>query len=249
MRLILDSRNSDSKVSRSKNSGKKAIFMAFGAISLFGLPACNNSEQAVRQVETDWEHDDQPSPTPTSTATPAPTPTATSTPPSGSALYTGPADVEKYVVKFVEDAKRQGVDVLPDMSNPKLEIQIASLDSRGSSVIGLCETGYGKRRVTFDPDFWNSVSETQRELLAHHELGHCVLYRGHRSSTLSSGAYASIMYPIIMSTATYQGNYEYYQNELFTYGANQAVGGPEMVTTHICDHADVVGEGSPNLAE
>jgi hypothetical protein len=122
----------------------------------------------------------------------------------------------KYVDKFVADALIQDVDVLPDMKNPKLTIQIKSLDAYGSSVIGLCETGGGLRRVTFDPDFWNNVDETQRELVAHHEFGHCILYRAHNSSTLSSGKYASFMYPIIMSNATYTNNYDYYQEELFS---------------------------------
>jgi hypothetical protein len=140
------------------------------------------------------------------------------------------------VLKFVDDAKAQGVDVIPDMDNPKLEIRIASLDAYGASVIGLCETASGRRRVTFDPDFWNRVSETQKELLAHHEFGHCVLYRGHRTTKLESGAYASIMYPTIMGSSTYTSNYAYYQEELFTYGASEplsegATGGDE---THVC---------------
>ena len=127
----------------------------------------------------------------------------------------------------------QGVDVTADVSNPKLTIRIASLDSRGSSTIGLCETGGGLRRVTFDPDFWNSVSETQRELLAHHELGHCVLYRGHRSELLSTGKYASIMYPIIMSSSTYMANYDYYQNELCTQAVQQ-MPDPTQSSVHVC---------------
>lgn len=204
----------------------------FCLLPLFGLMACNGSDSSRQAQITD------PTPTPTATGTPTPTPTPTSSPsptPTGSDLYTGPMDVEKYVVKFIDDAKIQGVDVVPEFSNPKLEIRIASLDSYGSSVIGLCETGSGRRRVTFDPDFWDSVSETSRELLAHHELGHCILYRPHRSGTLSSGAYSSIMNPIIMSSSTYLNNYDYYQEELFTYSAAQAVENPDLAVTHICD--------------
>jgi hypothetical protein len=166
---------------------------------------------------------------------PTPAPTITPTPGPTGRLYIGPDEVEKYVNKFVDDGKIQGVDVVPDMSGPTLEIRIASLDAWGGSVIGLCETGSGKRRVTFDPDFWNSVSDTQRELLAHHELGHCVLYRAHRTATLSGGAYASIMYPVIMGSSMYLGNYDYYQQELFTYGASS----PGGQTTHICGPGDL----------
>ena len=80
------------------------------------------------------------------------------------------------------DAIIQGLDVSGELVNPKLQIQIAKLDNLGSTVIGLCETG-GIRRVTLDPDFWDNVSETQRKLLVHHELGHCVLLRPHTSAT------------------------------------------------------------------
>jgi hypothetical protein len=147
--------------------------------------------------------------------------------------------VAKYVQKFIDDAKAQGVDVVEDMSNPKLQIQIKSLDSYGSSVIGLCESG-GIRRVTFDPDFWNSVSETQKELLAHHEFGHCLLYRGHTTATLSSGAYGSIMYPIIMSSSTYLNNYDFYQKELFS-SSTQEFSDPNASRIHICDMEELMG--------
>ena len=158
-----------------------------------------------------------------------------------STLYSGPEELAQYVAKFVDDARAEGKDVTPEMSNPKLQLQIASLDSYGSSVIGLCETSSNLRRVTFDPDFWNSVSETQRELLAHHELGHCVLYRGHRTAVLSSGNYASLMYPIIMRSSSYLDNYAYYQNELFNYSAAEAVPGadPSRITVHICDEKEL----------
>ncbi len=215
------------------------FFVAVALAAAAGLTGCNDTGTTVTR---DGLRDPDPDVTASPTPTPDPTPSPTSSPVSGSDLYTGPAEVEKYVVKFVDDAKIQGVDVLPDMKNPKLTIRIASLDAYGSSTIGLCETGGGQRRVTFDPDFWNRVSETQKELLAHHELGHCVLLRPHRSTTLSSGAYASIMYPLIMSSSTYTNNYAYYQEELFTYTSrSSALPGPndDVVTTHICDEKEL----------
>jgi len=218
---------------------RAALSRGLGFISAMALLGACNSEQAI---ETDWIH--TPEPTPTSTTTPKPTPTTTPTPtPTGTTnpadLYIGPAELQKYVVKFVDDAKIQSVDVLPEMNNPKLTIQIGSLNAWGSSVIGLCETSGSMRRVTFDPDFWNAVSETQRELLAHHELGHCVLYRAHRSTVLPSGAYASIMYPIIMSSSTYTNNYNYYQQELFSQTALDSSPGFIEAVTHVCGLEDL----------
>jgi hypothetical protein len=200
---------------------KRLTLSSFFLLTALSLGACTGTEGSSLNVST-------------IDAVPAPAPTEPGTPTDVTGLYLGPESVAKYVQKFVDDAKAQGVDVLSDMTNPTLSIRIASLDSYGSSVIGLCETGGGQRRVTLDPDFWDSVSETQRELLAHHELGHCVLYRGHKTSTLSSSAYASIMYPLIMSSSTYTNNYEYYQEELFSLSAQEPAD-PDLVVTHICD--------------
>jgi len=205
------------------------LILPLCAFCLAGLAACDEADQAQSQnIEDDWVHNPAPN-------TPAPEPT-----PPAEDVYTGPAEVGKYVLKFIEDAGRKGLDVLPDMQDPKLDIRIASLDSWGSSTIGLCETGSNRRRVTFDPDFWNAVSETQKELLAHHELGHCVLYRGHRTALLETGKYASIMYPIIMGTSTYQNNYDYYQEELFTWNALEMADKlARKENVHICDHEDM----------
>jgi hypothetical protein len=249
----------------------KARVQLFCLVSALGLSACNSNDSSQANLDSDWVSADPtsntttntvptstPAPTETPTATPTvtptttptvkptvtPSPTPTTTPTTTpSDLYTGPAEVEKYVLKFVDDGKAQGVDVLPDMKNPKLQIQIQSLSAYGSNTIGLCESGGSTRRVTFDPTFWNSVDETQRELLAHHELGHCVLYRPHRSDTLSTGAYASIMYPIIMQNTTYTKNYAYYINELFTWSSTGQIKGAltdtNQPTVHICNDTDL----------
>lgn len=238
-------------------SGPLALVLTL--ISAAALSACNSSEAAKKQIEADWIHDtgpDDPSappapntaqpvpptPTPVPTASPSPTPTPSPSPPTipVSELYQGDAAFAPFVEKFVADAALQGVDLVAEMRAEPVVIQLGSLDYLGSGVIGLCETGYNGRTVTLDPDFWGRISDTQDELLMHHELGHCILYRPHRSTLLSSGRDASIMNPIIMSSSTYLGNYSYYQNELFTYSAAQSgarVASPEEggPLSHICD--------------
>ena len=187
-----------------KKPRQTALMLLALAFSLGSLQACDQAGASGSSPDS----------TPTPTPTPAPVPDP---PPSPlpSTLYKGPKGLEKYVLKFIDDAKVQGIDVVPELTSPQLEIQIASLNAWGSSVIGLCQTGSGVRKVTFDPDFWNSVSETQREQLAHHELGHCMLYRGHRTAVLSTGKPASLMYPSIFSSSTYMAGYDYYLSELF----------------------------------
>ncbi len=215
-----------------KNNTKLILAALLAAAA--GLPACSDSNALTTG--------DIPS-------TPAPAPAPVT--PLPSTLYKGPAGLEPYVLKFIDDAKAQGVDVVPELTSPQLEIQIAKLDSYGSSVIGLCETGTNLRRVTFDPDFWNVVSETQRELLAHHELGHCMLYRGHRTTVLTSGVPASIMYPSIFSNSTYLNNYDYYQQELFGQAASSDSTDRFTPTVHVCEPGDELPSepSTPPLAE
>jgi len=44
-----------------------------------------------------------------------------------------------------------------------------------------------------DKAFFNQTSELLKEMVIFHELGHCVLFRGHREATYSNGTCASIM--------------------------------------------------------
>ncbi len=213
---------------------------AFSVVTLVALTACNGHDSGGGNVGQDWVHTPDVSPT-TNRGFPDPAPLPSATPsllPTGNAHYTGPAEMQKYVNLFVADAAIHGVDVSANLKNPALTIQIASLSAYGASVIGLCETGGGMRRVTFEPNFWNAASETQRELVVLHELGHCILYRGHLSTTLASGAYASIMYPVILSSATYLANQSHYLQELF--GSSAEVSDPAAVsTTSICTLDDI----------
>jgi hypothetical protein len=217
--------------------GPRSLVLLATLITLGSL-GCNSSDTAQKQVlGNDWVAGN---PSTGTNPAPLPTPSATASVPVAS-LYDGPAEMASYVSKFVADATVQGVNVLPDMQNPKLTIQIGGLTSYGSATIGLCESGAGLRRVTFDPTFWSQASETQRELLVHHELGHCVLYRAHDTALLPSGAYASIMYPVILASSTYVANEAYYQQELFANksSALAANGGQDVSVVHVCGKGDL----------
>lgn len=210
---------------------------------LLSLTACGKKDDPKPQPTPDPTPSSVPTPTPTVTPTPDPTPIPDPTPtpspspdpsptPDPEPLFKGPKELGKYVNKFVADGMIQKLNVIPNMKNPMLEIQLASLKQYGQYVIGLCESGGNQRRVTFDPSFWNSVDETQKELLAHHELGHCVLGRPHRTDLLKDKTYASIMYPVIMKNTTYMGNFDYYQNELYTWQGSEAPGSSQV---YICN--------------
>jgi hypothetical protein len=127
------------------------------------------------------------------------------------------------VRSFIDDGARENTDVVAMMKHsPKLELRIASLDSWGVNVIGLCETGNGYRRVTFDPDYFNaSRSDIEKRILSHHELGHCVLFRDHRTDIgmIPDGSghshELSVMYPVMIGSAQYLFHEPYYLEELF----------------------------------
>ena len=63
--------------------------------------------------------------------------------------------------------------------------------------IGVCKTWTTTSRsyheILIDPDTWDDMSDTRRELLMYHELGHCLLEMDHSDDR------DSIMYPSIMN--------------------------------------------------
>jgi hypothetical protein len=68
--------------------------------------------------------------------------------------------------------------------------------------------------IEIDPIFWEEASQTEKEVLVFHELGHCVLNREHNESLISEqNIPKSIMYPYIFETE-YEMYRNYYINEL-----------------------------------
>lgn len=194
-----------------------------------------------------------PEPSPSPSPEPEPTPEPTPEPPLDvDALFSASdstrAKVREYVKKFVEDGLKQNFDTVPLFKNgPKLKIQIASLDYLGSSVVGLCAYSSSHRTVTLDPDFFNtSNSQARNEVLVHHELGHCILDRRHRTAKGyippdSTYHELSIMYPSMLSKSTYTFHYEWYQSELYGEAAH-VPGQPDYPEVHICGPEDEQGE-------
>lgn len=70
--------------------------------------------------------------------------------------------------------------------------------------------------ITINKTSWDSFNSDEREMLILHEMGHCVLYRGHRDGEISSKP-LSIMNTYMFNPWYYTVNKDYYLNELFTY--------------------------------
>ena len=123
---------------------------------------------------------------------------------------------QSYVASFTTEAAANGYDV-SKFSQVKLGIDFGTPD--GSTTIGYCTTNKRQSQVIINPIYWNSTSFTDvdRKALIYHELGHCLLFKGHQAETFriqftnSDGIFeykntaVSLMSPTLV-TMTFQSN-------------------------------------------
>ena len=80
-------------------------------------------------------------------------------------------------------------------------IDLAALNITGSiepieyeGVVGLCSHNPNQpKHVRIDADFFNRATVTKKEMIVFHELGHCILKRGHNDEANDNGVCQSIM--------------------------------------------------------
>jgi hypothetical protein len=140
------------------------------------------------------------------------------------AQYTVPAEVEPYVQSFRDEAKKRNNAV----STSNLIITFGTTQSE--DVCGQCLLQSGKTPlITLSSDLfcWQQANKYERECLVFHELGHCLLKRGHVPDRLPNGAYMSLMnpdnvgvyatcrYPIGGDDCDKRPRRDYYIDELF----------------------------------
>lgn len=94
----------------------------------------------------------------------------------------------------------------------------------GTNTLGVCRSGGSSSpMITINTQFWKSasVSNSAREQLMFHELGHCILGRPHNAQTMAatdnrySQLPVSMMNPYHLNRNVYEGNYSQYLSELF----------------------------------
>jgi len=79
-----------------------------------------------------------------------------------------------------------------DLNALNLTAEIVEIERE--SVAGTCSYGsHGPRHIEIDQTFWNQSSDLFKEFVVFHELGHCVLFRGHREDVNQDGTCASLM--------------------------------------------------------
>jgi len=134
--------------------------------------------------------------------------------------YKAPNEVEPYVVRFENEAKKRGLNI--DIHNST--IQFIYGDPTGGWV-GMCS--YGTDIITIDSLVWNTNGDDfERERVIFHELGHCYFDRKHLNDTMPKGEYKSMMFggftPFppknkfdYMDTNAITNRHSYYLDELF----------------------------------
>ncbi len=101
-----------------------------------------------------------------------------------------PTELASYFKAFQEEASQHGIVVDYDEANVTAEIQKLNQ----GSVAGSCTTnGQDIRHITIDQEFWNKATHLIKEMVIFHELGHCVLGRGHKEDSFENGVCQSIM--------------------------------------------------------
>lgn len=95
-----------------------------------------------------------------------------------------------YFQAFEEAAKERGLNF--DLKGLNILGVIQQIDEAG--VAGHCKYGsHIDNEVTLAIDFWNRAGARSKEFVVFHELGHCVLLRGHNESVFDNGACRSMM--------------------------------------------------------
>lgn len=119
--------------------------------------------------------------------------------------------LEPYIDKFVYIARNELLN--PDFNIGQLSYSFE--DMGDSNVAGSCTLVPYRPEVRINTRYWKRYTELERDELIQHELGHCLLFRGHREDKFSDGSPKSIMFPVMMREYILMQRYEYYIHELF----------------------------------
>jgi hypothetical protein len=99
-------------------------------------------------------------------------------------------ELRPFYIAFEQEAAERGLDI--DLTIEGVTGNIVQLGN--NSVLGLCRrSGVEPNRVAVDIEAWNNSTPAFREVIVFHELGHCVLDRGHLDEQ-ENGACLSIMH-------------------------------------------------------
>ncbi len=138
--------------------------------------------------------------------------------------YIVDSDFEEYVQRFINEAAARGVEI--DFSDTGLLIEYSDRIVDGAS--GYCYLG--EHHIVIDKSEWTALTDTQKEYLLFHELGHCELDRRHKNDQFENLLWESLMRgdPLVgtqqnIPVPYYGFRKNYYRDELF----NQNTSAPD----------------------
>lgn len=117
-----------------------------------------------------------------------------------------------YVKVFEKEASKRGLVIVID----DLVATIKVIED--TEIAGTCETQQTPR-IIIDKEYWVNGSDASREQVIFHELGHCILGRGHNDASYSPTPGVRVPASIMSSSTHYEYVYSkyrsYYLDELF----------------------------------
>lgn len=99
-------------------------------------------------------------------------------------------ELQPYVDRFLAEAAKRGHDI--DLADSGLDM-IFEVDISTADYAGQCRYNLGANEIAIDRERWDDSNESRKEWLVYHELGHCVLDRGHRNDQFENGMWKSLM--------------------------------------------------------
>jgi hypothetical protein len=117
---------------------------------------------------------------------------------------------QQYVTTFERDAATVGKSIKVD------DLIVETASDLGTTRMGECRRAEDMTpKIVISNRFWGFLNETERQMLFHHELGHCVLNRPHNDNFDSFGEPISLMYMYAFSYEVYLNFKHSYLSELF----------------------------------
>jgi hypothetical protein len=102
-------------------------------------------------------------------------------------------DLFPYYENFIYEAEIRKIKLLDE----DLDILMYFADIPNNNTLGQCRFTAGSNLIEIDRFYWRSLDEVEKEFLIFHELGHCVLQRGHRDDTDANGNCRSLMHSVV----------------------------------------------------
>lgn len=123
-------------------------------------------------------------------------------------------NLQAHFDNFEIEGQNRGIDI--DLKSAEIQGFMENINDLG--VVGQCIESHAEgKRIVIDSDRWRRLTNSQKEFIVFHELGHCYLNRSHTDEKGSDGSCLSIMHS---STEACENKYnpatrEDYLDELF----------------------------------